>query len=73
MSIDQLRDAYMAHVDNEPPKDAGLHPSMELQEQVGNAWARWERTRQTLWTMLGDALVKDCIGENDEETIVIEW
>lgn len=69
MTTDQLRDTYLAHVSKEPPQDAGQHPSMDLHEQVGNTWAKWERTRQALWTMLGDALTEDFLGQS----IVLEW
>lgn len=63
MTPEQLRAAYLSHVANEPPQDAGQHPSMELHEQVGNAWAKWERVRLALWTLLADALADEYVRE----------
>lgn len=61
MGPEELRAAYLSHIAKEPPQDANQHPSIALHEQVGNEWAKWERVRQALWTMLGDALADEYI------------
>ena len=39
----------LAMLADEPPMDAGGHPSMPVHEQVGAAWADWDRQRRAWW------------------------
>lgn len=34
-----ILDQLIHELDNEPPQDAGQHPSMEVHERVGAEWA----------------------------------
>lgn len=68
MTPEQLRTAYLQHLTKEPPKDAGNHPSMDMQEQVGDIWARWERLRKALVDLLAEALVDQFLAETTNVT-----
>lgn len=67
MTTEQLRDAYLAHVANEPPESAGQCPSADVHEVVAAAWAKWERVRLALWTLLADALADAYIREATDD------
>lgn len=45
----------------EPPQDAGHHPSMELHERVGAAWAEWDKQVHGLRTVIGARLTNRAI------------
>ncbi|MCT2182860.1 hypothetical protein M3G00_07910 [Brevibacterium casei] len=38
-----ILDQIMNLLYNEPPKDAGDHPSMEVHDRAGAAWAEWDK------------------------------
>ncbi len=61
--IQTLTALYHDHVRREPVRDAGGHPSLELHEVVGAAWATWERQRMNLRAALADALVSQHLDE----------
>ncbi len=59
-----LLDQLVAELDNEPPSDAGGHPSMEYHERAGAAWAEWDK-RVAAWRLvLSVMLVNDAIEEH---------
>ena len=58
-----LLDHLMDLLEKEPPQDAGQHPSLELHERVGAAWAEWDKQVSSFRTILGAMLVNDAIQE----------
>lgn len=49
------------HAKNEPPSDAGGHPSMEMHESVGRQYKQWDDVGHGLRLLLGMRLVKAAI------------
>lgn len=58
-----ILDQIMNLLDNEPPKDAGNHPSMEVHDRAGAAWAEWDKQLQALRLVLSQMLVNKAIQE----------
>jgi hypothetical protein len=48
---------------DEPPQDAGNHPSLPLHEQVGAAWADWDRQRRAWQTLLAPRLLREAMDD----------
>ena len=63
---EQLLDQLVDLLEHEPPQDAGHHPSMELHERVGAAWAEWDKQVSAYRLLLGTRLVNDAINESRE-------
>ncbi|GAB3191828.1 hypothetical protein [Nesterenkonia suensis] len=64
---DKILDYLIDELDKEPPQDAGQHPSMELHERVGAAWAEWDKGVQGLRLLLGVRLVNEAIERRKAE------
>ena len=60
-TTEMLLDMLIELLDNEPPTDAGQHPSMELQARFGAAWAEWDQKVAGLRLLLGVRLVHDAV------------
>lgn len=58
---EMLLDQLIILLDHEPPEDAGHHPSMELHERVGAAWAEWDRQVSGLRILLGVRMVNNAV------------
>lgn len=58
-----ILDQIMNLLDNEPPKDAGDQPSMEVHDRAGAAWAEWDKQLQALRLVLSQMLVNKAIQE----------
>lgn len=58
-----ILDQLINELDNEPPQDAGQHPSMELHERVGAEWAEWDKRVAGLRLVLAQHLVNEAIKE----------
>lgn len=56
-----ILDSLLHLLDNEPPQDAEQHPSLALQEQVGDEWARWSAQVGAYRLILGVRLVNEAI------------
>ena len=56
---------YQRLMAQEPPKDLGCHPSLEVHEQVGAKWAAWDREVQAVKTVLSANL----LARHLEETV----
>lgn len=59
-----ILDRLIELLDSEPPQDAGHHPSMELHERVGAAWAEWDKQVSAYRLLLGVHLVNDAIDQH---------
>lgn len=67
----QLLRLLREHLRNEPPADAGHHPSMELQARFGDEWATWDKARQGFELSLGRRLIDHALERKwdmEEET-----
>lgn len=62
-TTDMLIDMLRGHVAAEPPQDMGMHPSEELQAEVGNIWAEWARQRRALELVLAPRLLREALAE----------
>ena len=62
-----MRKILFGHeLNDEPPQDAGSHPSIEVHERVGAEWAEWDK-RVSAWKLvLGAMLVKEAIEQRKE-------
>lgn len=58
-----ILDQLIHELDNEPPQDAGQHPSMEVHERVGAEWAEWDKRVAGLRLVLAQHLVNEAIRE----------
>ena len=58
-----ILDQLIHELDNEPPQDAGQHPSMEVHERVGAEWAEWDKRVAGLRLVLASHLVNEAIRE----------
>ena len=56
-----ILDQLIHELDSEPPIDAGPHPSTELHERVGAAWAEWDKRVQGLRMVIANELVNEAI------------
>lgn len=59
-----ILDQIVHELSNEPPHDAGSHPSIEVHERVGAKWAEWDKRISAWKLVLGGMLVKDAIEEH---------
>lgn len=50
-------------LDNEPPQDAGQHPSLAVHERVGDEWAAWKRRVQAYRTLLSARLMDQTLAD----------
>jgi hypothetical protein len=48
---------------DEPPQDAGGHPSLPVHEQVGAAWADWDKQRRAWLTLLAPRLLREAMAD----------
>lgn len=48
---------------DEPPQDAGQHPSLALHEQVGAEWADWDKQRRAWQTLLAPRLLREAMDD----------
>lgn len=64
MTAGQIRKIYDAHLSEEPPMDAGGHPSARMHEVTGDAWADWEELRRALRSAIAETLVRGYLGED---------
>lgn len=48
---------------DEPPQDAGGHPSPEVHQQVGAAWADWDRQRRAWCALLAPRLLREAMDD----------
>ena len=48
---------------DEPPQDAGGHPSPEVHQQVGAAWAEWDRQRTAWQVLLAPRLLREAMDD----------
>lgn len=60
---DMLLDQIVDMLDNEPPSDAGRHPSLAVHERVGSEWASWHERLSGARILLGHRLVNEAIDE----------
>src|SRR5690606_7627317 len=58
-----LQDLYEWWLAQEPPQDAGGHPSLPVHEVVGQKWAQWETIRLSLRWIFGEAMVMEAMDE----------
>lgn len=61
-----ILDMLVELLDNEPPQDAGGHPSLEVHERAGHAWAEWDKQVTGLRIILGVRLVNQAIATHRE-------
>lgn len=60
-----LVDMIVDLIDNEPPSDAGQHPSTAVHERVGAEWAEWHKCLSGARALLGHRLVAAAIREEE--------
>ena len=48
---------------DEPAQDAGGHPSPEVHQQVGAAWADWDRQRRAWCALLAPRLLAEAMDD----------
>lgn len=48
---------------DEPPQDAGDHPAIEVHQQVGAAWADWDRQRRAWCALLAPRLLREAMDD----------
>lgn len=48
---------------DEPPQDAGQHPSYAVHEQAGAAWADWDRQRRAWQTLIAPRLLREAMDD----------
>lgn len=58
-----ILDQLIHELDNEPPQDAGQHPSMEVHERVGAEWAEWDKRVAGMRLVLAHHFVNEAIKE----------
>jgi hypothetical protein len=54
---------YVSMLADEPPQDAGGHPSLGLHEQVGANWAEWDHQRRAWLTLLAPRLLREAVDD----------
>lgn len=60
-TFEVILDQLIYELDNEPPKDAGGYPAIEMHERVGAKWAEWDRVVTGLRLALANHLVNEAI------------
>lgn len=55
--IDMMTAEYRRLASLEPAKDAGNHPSLDVHDRVGAAWAEWDRKIQAVQLVLSSNLL----------------
>lgn len=55
--------ALLSMLADEPPSDAGGHPSIPVHEQVGAAWADWDKRRRAWQTLLAPRLLHEAMDD----------
>lgn len=54
---------YLSMLADEPPQDAGGHPSYDVHAQVGAEWAEWDRQRRAWVTLLAPRLLREAMDD----------
>lgn len=52
---------YQILCGQEPPADAGGHPSVDVHEAVGRAWGDWDKQRRAWATILAPRLLAEAL------------
>lgn len=62
-----LLNLIVDELENEPPNDAGGHPSIEVHERAGADWAEWDKKVSGLRFVLAQMLVREAIDAHRAE------
>lgn len=60
-TTDMIIEMLEQHLTTEPPQDMGMHPSVDLQAEMGNVWAEWSKEKRALERILAPRLIRSAL------------